>query len=388
MRKGVCGIRLLATEKKKEDDCDADLISRMWRQLGVGGIFILGFLFFPDFTNAQNRPANLGDLITIIRYQNSPCKGVAGDEGTCLSDANDCERRKGTNIGTCARGLSTCCLSKFTCGDITSQNETVFVNRNYPNQENGTDTCQVTIEKPDNVCQLRLDMHEFFLSEPDDMGLCTTDSFMVRTTVGERLPILCGENKGQHLYVDMGRGSGNPVVLSVVSNGDKMSRRWKIKISMIECGSLNMAPAGCLQYFRNPSDVVRSFNYGPRAEGQVRYLSNLRYTSCVRVEENFCSIKWETESPGAFSWGAPHDGGASGSICNEDDFIGIDQGSEDGMGPGEDRFCGTKLHDRDVLISRSKPFMLRVKSNSDASVNANNSQYGFSLRYTQLPCMI
>lgn len=42
------------------------------------------------------------------------------------------------------------------------------------------------------------------------------------------------------VYVDMGRGSGNPVVLSVVSNGDKMSRRWKIKISMIECGSLNM----------------------------------------------------------------------------------------------------------------------------------------------------
>lgn len=53
-----------------------------------------------------------GDLITIIRYQNSPCKGISGDEGTCLSDANDCERRKGTNIGTCARGLSTCCLCK------------------------------------------------------------------------------------------------------------------------------------------------------------------------------------------------------------------------------------------------------------------------------------
>ncbi|GIY23695.1 CUB domain-containing protein, partial [Caerostris extrusa] len=93
-------------------------------------------------------------------------------------------------------------------------------------------------------------------------------------------------------------------------------------------------------------------------------------------------------TPGAFSWGAPHDGGASGSICNEDDFIGIDQGSEDGMGPGEDRFCGTKLHERDVLISRSKPFMLRVKSNHDALLNGNNSQYGFSLRYTQLPCMI
>lgn len=116
------------------------------------------------------------------------------------------------------------------------------------------------------------------------------------------------------------------------------------------------APAGCLQYFRNPSDIVRSFNYGPRLEGQVRYLSNLRYTSCVRVEENFCSIKWETEAPGSFSWGQPHDGGASGSICNEDDFVGIDQGSEDGDGPGEDRFCGTKLHDRDFLICKYIPF--------------------------------
>ncbi|GIY99566.1 hypothetical protein CEXT_319641, partial [Caerostris extrusa] len=139
-------------------------------------------------------------------------------------------------------------------------------------------------EAGQRVCQLRLDMQEFFLSEPDDMGLCTTDSFMVRTTVGERLPILCGENKGQHLYVDMGRGSGNPVVLSVVSNGDKMSRRWKIKNFYDRVWQSQYGPAGCLQYFRNPSDVVRSFNYGPRAENQVRYLSNLRYTSCVRVE--------------------------------------------------------------------------------------------------------
>ncbi|GIY59850.1 CUB domain-containing protein [Caerostris extrusa] len=82
----------------------------MWRQLGVGGLFILGFLLFCKTVEGQNRPANLGDLITIIRYQNSACKGISGDEGICLSDANDCERRKGTNIGTCARGLSTCCL--------------------------------------------------------------------------------------------------------------------------------------------------------------------------------------------------------------------------------------------------------------------------------------
>lgn len=87
---------------------------------------------------------------------------------------------------------------QFTCGGKTSQNETTFVNPGYPRGDNGTDTCQVTIEKSPNVCQLRLDFEDFTLAQPDENGLCTTDSFMVRTTVGERLPIICGENSGHH----------------------------------------------------------------------------------------------------------------------------------------------------------------------------------------------
>jgi hypothetical protein len=43
-------------------------------------------------------------------------------------------------------------------------------------------------------------------------------------------------------------------------------------------------------------------------------------------------------------------GGASGSLCNFDDFIGIDQGSLEGTGQGEDRFCGAKLLDHDFII--------------------------------------
>src|SRR5699024_8334268 len=92
-------------------------------------------------------------------------------------------------------------------------------------------------------------------------------------------------------------------------------------------------------------------------EGRARYLSNLRYTACVRVEENFCSIKWETEIPGSFSWGAPFEGnltsrGASGGLCHVDDYVGIDQGSAEGSGPGEDRLCGTKLLQDDYVICK------------------------------------
>ena len=42
------------------------------------------------------------------------------------------------------------------------------------------------------------------------------------------------------VYIDMGRGSANPVVLSVVSNGDRVTRKWKIKINMIPCNNLDM----------------------------------------------------------------------------------------------------------------------------------------------------
>ena len=38
----------------------------------------------------------------------------------------------------------------------------------------------------------------------------------------------------------MGRGSANPVVLSVVSNGERVTRKWKIKINMIPCNNLDM----------------------------------------------------------------------------------------------------------------------------------------------------
>ncbi|CAG2103748.1 unnamed protein product, partial [Medioppia subpectinata] len=81
-------------------------------------------------------------------------------------------------------------------------------------------------------------------------------------------------------------------------------------------------------------------------------------------------------------------GGASGQMCNFDDFVGIDQGSLEGTGQGEDRFCGSKLLDHDFVISRSKPFQLKIRSNGDHFNNAFNSQIGYALRYTQLPCVI
>ncbi|XP_022670185.1 uncharacterized protein LOC111254024 isoform X2 [Varroa destructor] len=334
-------------------------------------------------------------------YRNQDCLGAQGENGTCITQ-NDCDNRQGVNVGFCADGYGVCCRVSFTCKMTNEKNETEFVNPSYPSGDTGTSTCDVTIEKNSDICQIRLDFIEFSLAQPDYKGVCSHDAFMVRSTVGEKLPILCGENSGQHMYVDVGRQSGNPVVLSVVSTGSLThARKWRIKVSMIPCGSLDIVPAGCVQYFRSPSSLVRSFNYGPETDKVIRYPANTRYAVCLRVEENFCSIKWETETAimrypsgfegnrTSFSFGRPYESGASGANC-EGDFVTIEQGSTYGMGPGEDRFCGTKLHEKNVLISHSKPFIMRVTSSSDPSLGRNPAafaQSGFSLRYTQLPCV-
>ncbi|OTF79565.1 hypothetical protein BLA29_009489 [Euroglyphus maynei] len=221
-----------------------------------------------NFINRSTYPLinGISNLFTFYQAYR-PCQTEYNTSGTCLA-RSDCLARNGMTSGSCVSGVTVCCDLKFTCGGRTDKNGTVFVNQMYPLADNMTNTCQITIEKQPNVCQLRLDFDEFTLAQPDENGQCTTDSFMIRTSVGERLPILCGENPGQHLYIDVGSGfiNSNPVVLSVVTNGaigGDLERRWRIKINMVSCDSLNMAPSGCLQYFRSPSGMVQSFNYGP-----------------------------------------------------------------------------------------------------------------------------
>lgn len=81
------------------------------------------------------------------------------------------------------------------------------------------------------------------------------------------------------------------------------------------------------------------------------------------MEENFCAIKWTTETTESFNWGIANDPmynsqgntsqvGLTGVYCNDDDYVGIDQGSQEGSGVGEDRFCGQKLFYNNIVICK------------------------------------
>ena len=76
-------------------------------------------------------------------------------------------------------------------------------------------------------------------------------------------PILCGENTGQHVYLDAGRASNSDITLmNTFDTGATFGRKWNIKVSQIPCDATSAPPsADCLQYFTGLQDTVKSFNF-------------------------------------------------------------------------------------------------------------------------------
>ena len=243
--------------------------------------------------------------------------------------------------------------NEATCGDKMQESQFLFKSQEYPSAiPNVTMSCGVTVnhdcENP--VCQLRLDLLDFELAQPD-LGDCNRDQFIIRGD--EPLPVLCGKNSGQHLFVDVrGRKETDINVLTTpmypkpVGNGGNDSsdqpamdwmyelandRKWNIRVTQIPCDcterpdvpEMEPAPAGCLQHFRGIAGMVASFNY----DGKIRnlepcyagidneincndtiftgHLNNLDYTICIESETGYCGIAYTPEKEyagGDLSW--------------------------------------------------------------------------------------
>jgi hypothetical protein len=204
-------------------------------------------------------------------------------------------------------------LATHSCGDTTSASEFNFVSPAYPVSV-GTDnlTCTLKIDhgcpllKKASTCQLKIDFTELII-QPPLLGSCSFDKMFINAN--GKYPILCGENTGHHMYLDVkGRASTDlNIVLEKLeqhlyecpdkfgifmpNNLEKLSpterqsskypsvnlanagnlptasfstrRAWKIKVEQLSCGcsTSTAAPDGCLQYYTGISGSVKSFNY-------------------------------------------------------------------------------------------------------------------------------
>ncbi|GJQ70913.1 hypothetical protein Trydic_g830 [Trypoxylus dichotomus] len=330
--------------------------------------------------------------------------GTTGDNGTCLTPA-ECAQRGGIASGPCAIGYGACCVFIASCGMTVRENGTYFVNRGYPSHYDGTSSCQITLVKSNpDTAQYRLEFEEFSIMGPEPQNhICNNDQFIV--SGGNPVPVICGSNMGNHMYIDAGPGVTNPITLSIVTSGPSFPRHWKIKLIQIPYSTVGKANNGCLQYFTGVSGQIRSFNYDPTTGFQ---LSNQDYSICIRTEMNFCSIQYTqcadavNERLQSFTLSGDTSNAVqamvgstgTGNFCQADYLI-VPMASNVGRpatGPtlSVDRICGGTLS-ADVSMmpttirSSVKPFRLAFHTDSvEAPTDAGNR--GFCLDYVQQPC--
>uniref|UniRef100_T1IHV2 CUB domain-containing protein n=1 Tax=Strigamia maritima TaxID=126957 RepID=T1IHV2_STRMM len=380
-----------------------------------------------------NRPGTLFQFFNPVtpqtRGMNLPCEPSNGSKrnGTCIT-SEQCRTKGGQEAGGCGtNNAGICCLERHACGTagaITS-NSSAFANPENPDTLNDSQACIVTVNRlsnNNNICQIRLDFEEFELAPPRN-GRCDTDQFAILGVPG--IPVLCGSNGGQHIYIDFPTGV-NTISLQVVTTGFDYQRKWRIRVSQIECNSPSIAPSGCFQYYTGTSGSFRSFNYD--ANFNSGYQRELNYGTCMRRESGFCGIRYTTA--GAFQVGVadkdipatatrPYGHSAANNNVREEeeedlvydnedgeedahrvrrraapevcpsDFLLIPNAFEEGKPIANNKFCGTKFNPEQganaeaVVSSRIMPFVTYFFSDTNT---ANKKGRGFYINWQQTPC--
>ncbi|XP_064488482.1 uncharacterized protein LOC135400576 [Ornithodoros turicata] len=274
------------------------------------------------------------------------CVTSTGERGVCVR-SETCDREAGISFGACSDQVSVCCIrtpkrTVVTCGATVGEDDVVFQNAEYPNDRVQFGQCQITIKAKPEVCQLRIDFQDFILGPPQTCGpkagYCLDDAFTVTSGVGgASMPVLCGHNAGQHMYVDVSL-TAQALLAIQMSPQKQFSRRWSIRITQISCWSPTLAPDGCLQYHTKASDVITSFNFVRRPTG-FHYFANLHYTICIRRQLGFCSVVYREDAAAGFSLSPMLD-----RQCR-DAYLLVPTGSSGPVASGNvgDRFCGTRL---------------------------------------------
>ncbi|XP_018017356.1 uncharacterized protein LOC108673974 isoform X2 [Hyalella azteca] len=367
-------------------------------------------------SNSRDRQASahmsaLSELAArlFITIAPDPCTTNSKTQGICYW-SSDCTKLQGTADGSCALGLGVCCSFIRSCGATTKIDGTLFRNPNFPSTTTVASSCTLQITPASsNICQIRLDFTDFNLAQPNEEGECVTDSLKV-TGGTSTVPVICGQNSGQHLYMDVTPTFGS---VNIKIDTTSVGKKWNIVVTQIKCDSVNKAPTGCLQYYTSTTGTIKSFNYdtslATAAPTATTQLIDQRYKACIKSQAGYCSVAYSKSSgiandntfsmtgdPTSIAPGTLPPGLAGSASCTTDYLI-IPSGVITDWSPAiysptitsADRFCGTNFP-RTVRTS-VQPFALTVVHDeqetypADAALN-DGPNAGFSLNYRMQAC--
>lgn len=178
-----------------------------------------------------------------------------------------------------------------------------------------------------------------------------------------------------------------------------------------------------MQYYPNPSGIIRSFNYGASPNAMVnsvgvegsRQIANLNYGICIAAQSGSCSITYSPLSSDPYSFTLSGDvGGVEATMLGSStlqsqacasDYVIIPDPSQTGtpLTSGSDRFCGLGLtpttsnseylinisHQtkvRSLFLGNVQPFVLYAVTDANETLDIGNR--GFALAYAQNPCPV
>lgn len=232
----------------------------------------------------NTRDGKLFPVVQIVTFENGPCTASSGEVGTCYSQ-KECGNLGGSASGTCANGFGVCCVLTATCDGSLSVNGTYFVNPGYPSSYSIPGMCMLELIPPPGTCQILIEFESFNLMGPVE-GECGNDTFVVMgANSGLNIPVLCGDNSGQHMYIDVDNSDG-PYKLIVTNSANSFGRNWKARVTYIGENDPCKAPARCLQYHKGTSGSIESFNYG----ASPMMLTNQMYSICFAYVPGYCDI--------------------------------------------------------------------------------------------------
>ncbi|CAH0384846.1 unnamed protein product [Bemisia tabaci] len=266
--------------------------------------------------------------------------------------------------------------------------------------------CIIRVKKlSSDISQFRFDLGHFQLGQPNRRtGVCDTDLFLIGEGTHQEVKI-CGTNNGQHIYYDVD-DVNEPIEVKIIATQPNIYRLWEIRISQIEFK--HRAPAGCLQYYREPSGIIQTMNFAVNG----RHLADQDYNICMRQETGMCSIAYEPCDENSFKIGPPismeDDPGSGDDSIPLSDDVGQSRGCQDrvmlpcdieefitpGGGPRVcdllhcgNSFCsGSDLPCR--IESSTLPFSIHVQFGPAIAEESPEDNLGMCLKYDQQACVV
>merc|ERR1712156_14566 len=377
-----------------------------------------------DKGKVQERDGKIFSLFSIVQFKNTACQSsvslASGStqyrNGTCYTQS-ECSNKGGSAKGNCAAGFGVCCVFLYDDDSQTqiNYNDTYIQNPNYPSTYGESNSITYTVNKcSDDICWLRLDFETFTMEGPTatDEGATTAgtgackDTFTVTSSTSSgSYPVICGDNTGQHIYVDIGNESSGTATLAFAFTGASTQRKWDIKVAQIQCGTRYTPSEGCFQEHRGYTGTIKSFNFNTAAGP---HLENQNYAACVRREAGMCCVEYsvctDTNSNTLDNRAVPNLG-QSGKTCKDGkaatgtafsgDYIEIaGSGATCGQTLGN-YYCGGVLNVKAAategtdqnICDCTEPFSVRIVTNNiNEAKSATVINRGICLNYRQIPC--